>query len=109
MQTKALEIRDRATLIPALAVNMVAGNPAQARLLAHAGYSLDGLPNIALTDLAANGRPTWNDPYAWSGRTFPAAHHYIINNWNEIKDGDVIDVEFILGETTEKKTSEVQP
>jgi hypothetical protein len=34
------------------------------------------------------------------------AHDYIRNNWPTLKDGDVIDVEFILGETNERKISE---
>jgi hypothetical protein len=34
------------------------------------------------------------------------AHRYIEENWNALSDGDVIDVEFILGETKEKKISE---
>ena len=31
---------------------------------------------------------------------------YIINNWNSLKSGEVIDVEFILKETSTKKISE---
>ena len=34
------------------------------------------------------------------------AHEHIILNWDQLKDGDVIDVEFILGETKVKKDSE---
>jgi len=34
------------------------------------------------------------------------AHDYIEKHFNELKDGDVIDVEHILGETTKKKRSE---
>jgi len=70
------------------------------------GYPCDGRPNIGVTRLSANGDPFWNDPYGWKGRTMPVAHNYIIENWEEIRDGDVIDVEFILGETTVKKVSE---
>ena len=36
----------------------------------------------------------------------PNAHCYIERKWRELKDGDVIDVEFILGETTSIKISE---
>ena len=34
------------------------------------------------------------------------AHDYIAEHWAELDDGDVIDVEFILGEKPTKKISE---
>ena len=34
------------------------------------------------------------------------AHNYIATHWHDLVDGDVVDVEFILGETAEKKISE---
>lgn len=34
------------------------------------------------------------------------AHNWIIDHWQELKDGDVVDVQFILGETKEPKVSE---
>ena len=47
------------------------------------------------------------DPYNWDNlRTMGNAHHYIAEHWDELHDGDVIDVQFILGETTAKKLSE---
>lgn len=106
MQTKVLEIRDKATFIPCVAIDMNPTSSAQVFLLKRCGYPCDGVPNIAISHLDANGTPLWNDPYAWGGRTYPVAHNYIINHWNELKDGDVVDVEFILGETKAKKISE---
>ena len=35
-----------------------------------------------------------------------AAHQFIESNWSKLKDGDVIDVEFIVGETDRPKISE---
>jgi hypothetical protein len=112
MQVKALEIRDEGTFIPALAVDM---NPslgvfperceAQKYLLRRCGYPCDGRANIVLTRLDGNGKAT-NDPYEWGGRTWPVAHHYIIEHWEELHDGDVVDVSFILGETEKPKVSE---
>lgn len=110
MQARALEIRDEATFIPALAVNM---NPdvtrvgwrAQRYLLRRCGYPCDGKPNIILTRLSGEGQAT-NDPYAWVGRTWPVAHNWIIEHWDELRDGDVVDVQFILGETAAPKQSE---
>jgi hypothetical protein len=120
MQVKILEVRDRGTFIPLLCIDMNPAldfrldallkedghNEAQRYYLRRCGYPCDGRPNIGVTRLSANGDPFWNDPYGWKGRTMPVAHNYIIENWEEIRDGDVIDVEFILGETTVKKVSE---
>ena len=50
--------------------------------------------------------PIWSDPSGWCDRTFQIAHLWFIDHWDELKDGDVIDVEFILGESSEAKTSE---
>lgn len=118
MQAKALELRDRGTFIALLAVNMNpdasvydpdadSKNEGQTYLLRRVGYPCDGKPNIMVTYLGGGYRAD-NDPYGWKNgaRTFPVAHQWIIDNWPTIKDGDVIDVEFILGETTEPKKSE---
>jgi hypothetical protein len=118
MHAKAIEIRDEGTFIAVLAVDM---NPsvsqpyygfekyeeteAQRYLLERCGYPCDGKPNVLLTRLDGSGKAT-NDPYEWGGRTFPVAHEYIIAHWNELRDGDVVDVQFILGETDRSKVSE---
>jgi hypothetical protein len=114
MQAKALELRDEGTFIPILCVDMQpsldggsAGQRAQHYLLRRCGYPCDGRPNVIMTRLDGNGHAT-NDPYGWKGdtRTFPVAHNWIINNWASLKDGDVVDVQFILGETLTPKVSE---
>jgi hypothetical protein len=109
MTAKALEIRDKHTFIPALAVDMNPSNDAQRWLLRRCGYPCDGKPNIILTRLDGNARggddkPT-NDPYDRGGRTWPIAHNWIIGHWDELTDGDVVDVEWILGESPEPKQS----
>lgn len=105
MKAKALEIRDEGTFIPALAVDMNPSNAEQRYLLRRCGYPCEDQPNVILTRLDGSGKAT-NDPYEWGGRTWPVAHHYILEHWDELNDGDVVDVSFILGETTEKKVSE---
>ena len=74
------------------------------------GYPCDGQPNIILTRLDGDethqGDQATNDPYARSGRTWPVAHHWIIDHWDELNDGDVVDVEFALGEVLKPKISE---
>ena len=105
MKAKALEVRDSATFIPILAVDMTPDNVMQRWLLRRCGYACDDRPNVIITNLAGDGRAT-NDPYAWGGRTYPIAHAYILDHWHKLQDGDVVDVEFILGETPTKKISE---
>ena len=50
------------------------------------------------------------DPYDWANyrdmRTKGTAHHYIENHWADLKDGAVVDVQFILRETDAPKVSE---
>lgn len=121
MIAKALELRDEGTFIALLAVDM---NPekydpaahydgishaeceAQRYLLRRCGYPCDGQPNVLITKLAGDGSKASNDPYYWGDRTMSVAHNYIIEHWNELRDGDVVDVQFILGETKAPKVSE---
>jgi len=105
MIAKTLEIRDAATFIAALAIDINPDSERQRYLMRRCGYPCDGEPNVILTRLDGNGKAT-NDPYAWGGRTWPVAHNYIIEHWNELNDGDVVDVQFILGETKTPKVSE---
>ncbi len=110
MQVKLLELRDAGTFIPIVCINMnpniVGSYEAQRYLLRRCGYPCDHRPNIAISRVRADGDPFSNDPNHWGGRTFPTAHNYIIEHWDELIDGDVVDVQFILGETTEPKKSE---
>ena len=106
LTTKILEIRDAATFIPVLCVDMSGSHSIEERYyLRRCGYPNDGEPNILLTRLDGNGLAT-NDPYAWGGRTYPVAHQYIIAHWRSLDSGDVVDVEFILGERAVPKVSE---
>jgi hypothetical protein len=107
MEVKILEIRDEATFFPMLCINLAkADNENQRYLMRRVGYPLDGEPNVAVCHLRCGYDPITNDPYQQIGRTYTVAHNYIIEHWDELKDGDVIDVEFILGETNVKKTPE---
>jgi hypothetical protein len=108
MRTLILEVRDRATCIPVLAVEVLDLDNMQNYYWLHerCGHPPNPLnPNILVTRVEANGK-AYVDPYDWSDRTMKTAHHHIISNWGNLKDGEVVDVEFILGETKEPKQSE---
>lgn len=127
MNVKLLEVRDRMTFIPVLAVAMLPGlaaddfseaptissivppevREARRYLLRRCGYREDErFPTIMMTRLDGSGTPSWSDPYGWADRTFTVAHNHIEKHWHDLKDGDVIDVQFILGETDKPKVSE---
>jgi hypothetical protein len=47
------------------------------------------------------------DPYDWGdARTKRTAHAFIAENWDRLRDGEVVDVQYILRETTAPKQSE---
>ena len=109
---KFLEVRDRFTFIPCFAfkpseVNSIAEHgPVPCYLVMSAGYGA-GRDAVVFGRLDHPGH-TQCDPYEWNtgARTMPQAHAWVEKEWDNIKSGDVIDVEFILGETKEKKMSQ---
>ena len=107
MEVKALEVRDRGTLIPIVCVRPVAANEEQRYLLRRDGYRADDTEHCIIV-INAQCRGVSYDPYNWAdgSRTMQAAHQFIESNWSSLKDGDVIDVQFILGETDKPKISE---
>ena len=78
-------------------------------LLRRAGYGFDD-PCVVLCRMDASGvdRNATYDQFAWGGgtRTYQVAHQYIIDHFDELESGAVVDVEFILKETTQPKKSE---
>ena len=101
MQTKLLEIRDRHTFIPVMATAFCGEDHP---LLRHAGYDR-GLPHVIVIKLAGGVEEAHDSAFGWSNRrTMTTAHLHIEREWDTLKDGDVIDVQFLLGETTVKKT-----
>lgn len=100
IETKVFEVRDEATNIPMLAVLCVCQEPGRERaILRRAGYLADPGPDacVLMTPLYG-GKKAEYDEYAWGDRTFSAAHGYIIDHWDELNSGDLIDVRVVLGE-----------
>jgi hypothetical protein len=107
MEIKCLEIRDRNTFIPVICIRPVAENAEQRYLLRRDGYRADNTEScIILIDAQCRG--VAYDPFDWVAdpRTKKTAHFYIEQHWAELKDGDVVDVQFILKETGAPKVSE---
>jgi hypothetical protein len=111
---KLFELRDRATFIPIFAFRAI---PAYFEgsfdknnwLLARAGFGSRGDSHcviIGRLNCAGIQRNCTYDPFAWNDRTFETAHQYIEKHFDELEDGQVIDVEYILGETEKPKESE---
>lgn len=106
MDTKTFEIVDRATFIPVIGVRLVPGpgNHADEYLIRRAGFLTKTWTNVMLTKLVS-GEGNY-DPPQWKDRTMMTAHKYITDNWDSLRSGAVIDVEYILGESRTHKTSE---
>jgi hypothetical protein len=53
------------------------------------------------------GRCTY-DPYGWpaTSRTMRLAHQHILDHFDDLESGAVVDVEYILGLTSEPRVSE---
>jgi hypothetical protein len=104
MIVKALEIRDEGTTISMLAIKPVPENPQQRAILRHAGY---GEPENYVILIGAHDCEGSYDPFKQRGHTRHCAHLWIREHFDELKDGDVVDVEFILGKRDEPKKSEI--
>ena len=127
MEAKTLEIRDKATMIPVLAVRPGLGSTdyqpkissdlylKELRLWSWSGYGAHSEAQnqyvvlVRINHLTDGGTQAHYDPYDWPhGRTMHVAHEYIVNHWGELETGDVVDVQFILGETNEPKVSDLK-
>lgn len=103
MKLKFIEIRDRNTCVPALAIQMDAdGDPIAERFLWRCGYEPTVTVLMRLYDQRAN-----SDPYEWGDRTHKVAHNYIYGHFDKIESGQVVDVRVILGEQAEPEEPEI--
>jgi hypothetical protein len=121
MDVKLLEIRDRGTCVPAMAVRLMhggAGSPCAERerfLLRRAGYGEQQIDPLACEPLGLepyiilcklDGVEAHYDPFEWANmRTMTQAHIHVIAHWGELRSGDVVDVEHIMGESVRAKRS----
>lgn len=101
MICKMLEVRDRATYIPVMAIRLAPVTEADQRLLKAAGFSEEWRDVLLLR---FNPEQMTYNPYEWGGRTMNVAHVFIREHFDELEPGSVVDVEFILGETAQPKS-----
>ena len=104
MITKCIEVRDEGTCMPVLAIKMKAANLIEDRFLRRCGYPRDGRVVVLmhLSDQKAS-----SNPWHFGGRTWPVAHEYIIEHFDELLEGAVVDVRVILSETDTPAAPEI--
>lgn len=110
-ETKMFEVRDEGTTMIVIAIKPDPRCEAERWGWAKSGYGTDPMGQreyVLLAPLHAGEGMLVCDPFKHPGvaRTLPTAHNHIIQNWTYLRSGDVIDVQFILNETTEAKLSE---
>lgn len=109
MELKTFEIRDRATFIPVIAIKAGPRNEAERYLWGRAGYgtSAENQSNyVLISKINGEINDLTYDPFWRDNRTMSTAHQHIKENWDMLVNGQVIDVEYILGETKRPKESE---
>jgi len=102
IQVKLFEVRDSMTAISAIGIriNDLFGirELRDLQIVRHAGYGND---SCVLFGRLQGGQFSY-DNYDWGGRTMQVAHDHVSHYWDELESGDIIDVQFILGETDSK-------
>jgi len=111
METKLFEVRDRMTFIPVIAIKLSSSSEAERYLLAMAGYGLQSIEQEKhiLVGKAQTGELHYayqHHPGYPGVRTMGIAHQHILKHYEEMNSGDVLDVEFILGEVEQPKISQ---
>lgn len=104
MKIKMIEIRDTFTRIAALAIKTEGETPSEkAFWVKGGGYGQNAVILVQLEEAEAH-----SDPFKWTPfRAMREAHLYIRQHFDELPDRAVVDVEYIKGETTEPKDSEL--
>jgi hypothetical protein len=96
MIAKLIEIRDRHTRIDVVCFETMSQDETENHYFRHVGFTGE-LPWVMVFRLA--DRTACYSPMQWKDqRTMMNAHEYIAEHYSELKSGDVVDVEFILGE-----------
>ena len=106
LETKIIEIRDRGTFLSAVATVIIPDNSAEFYPVRRAGIPVY-TSYLTLTILQYN--ETFHDQFqadVRNQRTFGVIYRHLMKSWDSHKSGDVLDVSFILNETSTPKISE---
>lgn len=102
MEHKFFEIRDEGTHIPTLALKITVDDSDHSYFLQRAG--LYGRQYVILIQLGL--MQCQYDAEEWMNRTMMWAHRWINDNFDGLQSGQVVDVRYILGETSAPAESE---
>jgi hypothetical protein len=115
MATRLIPIWDNQSLRTGLFTNGVNTNPGkEAWLLHRVGLGHPDSYQILMSKIESGESSldseywTRESPLSRGTRTLTMAHRYIEQTFSQLKSGDLIDVQFIIGETTEPKVSEMK-
>lgn len=107
METKLFEVRDRGTLIAVITIRLGCRNEQERYLLSRCGYGKQKEEQEKYVLYAGLQEYEMQyDPFKQPNRTRHVSHKYILEHWDKLTSGEVIDVEYILGESSYKKVSE---
>lgn len=117
LQAKTFEVRDAMTFIPCVGIlcdpdtlrgpdGMLPLTLADGYLLGRAGYHETRCVIFTRLDGHDSNIAPY-DPVDWGhNRTMRIAHEYVLDCWDELESGAVVDVEYIMGVRDEPKESE---
>jgi hypothetical protein len=106
---KVFEVRDVGTFIPAIAIKLAVSSDAERYLLKCSGYEVNDegvVPHLVLFGKLNGKSKLCFDVYDQDSSTMQQAHPHVQDNWYSLASGEVIDVEFVRGDSKEPKISE---
>lgn len=110
MDVKLFEVRDSGTCMIVMAIQLSSRSEVERWMLAKSGFgptNRDHQTYIMVAPInGGSGKLTSDAHDHGMARTVNVAHQYIEKNWETLKSGDLVCVEFILGERTAPKESE---
>lgn len=111
MIAKLIEVRDKGTFMPCVAIKCLPANEPERFLLARGGYGRTPARQseyilFGKIDGSDIGKLTYDVHAHGSTRTMQVAHQYVIDHFDELEPGAVVCVEHILGERPVPKESE---
>lgn len=100
METKVFEVRDRLTFIPIMAIRLNQEDPQERYLVRQSGWTAEFI-------FARINNMHFTMGIEWQkDRTLGTVTRHIRENWNNLISGEVIDVEFVLGEVSKPKRAQ---